>query len=151
MERAVLFPEGRSNLRAQAALRCWYHRQPAITFAELLLMIRDEVLRRLSAQLPPEMRLMEAALAAPDAQQRLAMLKQNALLSTDAMPQEAEIVGSSEQDGGGSEGGSLYCLAADLEATVSRVIADMELLPTIPDRWGWSGWSARASADWALI
>lgn len=101
-------------------------------------MVRDEVLRRLSAQLPPEMRLMEAALAAPDAQQRLALLKQYALLSTDVMPQEAEIVGSSDKDGD-TVGGSLYCLAADLEASVSRVISDMELLPKIPDRWGWYG------------
>lgn len=113
-------------------------------------MVRDEVLRRLSAQLPPEMRLMEAALAAPGAQQRLALLKQYALLSTDAMPQEAEIVGSSNQDGGsedgGSEGGSLYCLAVDLEATVSRIIADMELLPKIPDRWGRCGCGSCCSA-----
>lgn len=105
----------------------------AAEVAELLLMVRDEVLRRLSAQLPPEMRLMEAALAAPDAQQRLALLQQYALLSTDAMPQEAEIVGSSEEDGD-AVGGSLYCLAADLEASMSRVISDMELLPKIPDR-----------------
>ena len=103
-------------------------------------MVRDEVLRRLSERLPPEVRLMEAALAAPDGQQRLALLKQYALLSTDAVPQETEIVGDSEQDGGSSEGsggegsGSLYCLAADLEASVSRIISDMELLPKVPDR-----------------
>lgn len=105
-------------------------------------MLRDEVLRRLGARLPAEMRLLEAALAAPDAPSRLALLKKYALLSTDVVPQEAAAPssGGGEEGGGeggggsGSEGGSLYCLAADLAASASRLISDMELLPKVPDR-----------------
>ena len=119
--------------------------------AEVLLQVRDEVLRQLGAQLPPEMQLLEAAVAAPDALAREALLARHARLSTDAAASSATDSGSSggsssgsSISGGsqaGSEGGSagggtasLDCLAVDLERAASQVISDMELMPAIPDR-----------------
>lgn len=100
-------------------------------------MVRDEVLRQLGRQLPPEMQLLEAAVAAPDALAREVLLQRHARLSTDAA---ATPAGSGVSEGGsggagdGDGGASLDCLAADLERAASQVISDMELMPTIPDR-----------------
>lgn len=105
--------------------------------AEVLMLVRDEVLCRLSQQLPPEMQLIEAALAAPDGAERLALLKRHALLSTDQLSDPAASGSGSSEGGSSSSQGSssgLDCLAADLERAVSQVIGDMELMLAVPDR-----------------
>ena len=118
---------------------------PTLPQAEVLLLVREEVLRRLGQQLPPEMQLLEAALGASSSEERLALLKTHALLSTDVIPEPEQQQGQpAGQAAGQGEGGSsssssspaLYCLAVDLERAASQVISEMELMPRIPDRRG---------------
>ncbi|PSC68405.1 SET domain-containing [Micractinium conductrix] len=132
----------------------------ASDIAEVLLMVRDQVLRRLAQRLPPEMQLLEAALGAAGGMARMALLRRHAAQSPEklAAAREAEA-GSSGGSGSAAAGGgagndaggeagddaggaggsgpsypSLHCLACDLERACGQVIQDMELMPEVPDR-----------------
>lgn len=133
------------------------HRAPA----EVLLLVRDEVLQRLGQRMPPEMQLLEAALSAGGSKERLALLQRYAALSPEALPERPEPAaleqmqtevssstprtsdsGELQDDAtavtsssGVAEGPWLHCLAADLERAASQVVSDMELMLEVPDRW----------------
>lgn len=126
--------------------------------AEVLLLVREEVLARLAARLPPEMQLLDALLRAPHSAAREELLRQYALLDEAALVAARDQAAASPAGlpGGNSSGASgggptdstsgggdasgpafkavLYCLASDLESAASQVLGDMELMPQIPDR-----------------
>lgn len=118
----------------------------AADVAEVLLLVRDEVLQRLGQRLPPEMQLLEAALSAGGSKERLALLQRYAALGPETLParpepaaaQQAQAEGddmpSSNSSGGAADGPWLHCLAADLERAASQVVEDMELMLEVPDR-----------------
>jgi hypothetical protein len=118
-------------------------------------MVRDEVLRRLTARLPPEMQLLDAALGAADSKARMVLLRTYARLSADELPPAAEHdsgVPTSSGSGAASSGTSLHCLASDLDRAANQLISDMELMLAVPDRWvgrGWAGgWGIQTAPLW---
>lgn len=126
---------------------CSLHACSLWPLAEVLLLVRDEVLQRLGQRLPPEMQLLEAALSAGGSKERLALLQRYAALGPETLParpepaaaQQAQAEGddmpSSNSSGGAADGPWLHCLAADLERAASQVVEDMELMLEVPDRW----------------
>jgi hypothetical protein len=123
----------------------------------VLALVREEVLARLAARLPPEMQLLDALLRAPHSAAREELLRRNALLDEAALAAARNEIDvspsspSSSSSSGISESGSesstdkddgtasqavLQCLATDLERAASQVLGDMELMPQIPDRCG---------------
>lgn len=109
--------------------------------AEVLLMVRDEVLRHLATRLPPEMQLLDAALGAADSKARMALLRTYARLSADELSPDAQqqscvptSSGAASSSSSASSSTSLHCLASDLEAAASQLISDMELMLAVPDR-----------------
>ncbi|EFN50903.1 hypothetical protein CHLNCDRAFT_55451 [Chlorella variabilis] len=73
----------------------------AADVAEVLLLVRQEVLRRLGARLPPEMQLLDAAMAAADSKARMELLRKYALPSEQAL---AEALAGGEGEAGGIRG-----------------------------------------------
>ena len=63
--------------------------------------MRQEVLRRLGARLPPEMQLLDAAMAAADSKARMELLRKYALPSEQAL---AEALAGGEGEAGGIRG-----------------------------------------------
>jgi hypothetical protein len=111
--------------------------------ADVLRLVRDEVLRGLSQRLPAEMQLLDAALKAPSSSAREAVLKQYALPSEKQLAEALaannidEVSADTEPASTSIPGGKqrLHCLASDFERAISQVIGDMELMVTVPDRW----------------
>ncbi|KAL4855125.1 Granule-bound starch synthase 2 [Chlorella vulgaris] len=114
----------------------------AADVADVLRLVREEVLRGLSQRLPAEMQLLDAALKAPSSSAREAVLKQYALLSEEQLAAalaannidkvSADTEPASTSIPGGKQ--RLHCLASDFERAISQVIGDMELMITVPDR-----------------
>jgi hypothetical protein len=111
--------------------------------ADVLRLVREEVLRGLSQRLPAEMQLLDAALKAPSSSAREAVLKQYALPSEKQLAEALaannidEVSADTEPASTSIPGGKqrLHCLASDFERAISQVIGDMELMITVPDRW----------------
>lgn len=102
------------------------------TIADLLHLIKEEVLRQIAGRLAPELQVLNAALQAPDQEARLAVVRQHALMEGAVKDQVLDV--ATEQSGAGTTAQLPYCSMEDLQRAVTQVLDDMEGSLEIIDR-----------------